>query len=512
MMRIIRHKWSVSYIFGMCFLLGSSVVCADWKITNEYVGEFASWATGSKVEILKGDFDGNGTTDIALINRGGGWNTMPIAFSNKDGSWKITNKEIGEFASWATESKVEVLTGDFDCNGATDVALLNRAPGWNTMPVAYSDKRGGWIITNKEIGDFASWATGPSVKILTGNFTGRKVNSIVNNINYGECTDIALLNQAHGWNTMPVAYLDSNLTNWIIKNKQIGDFFAAWATDPKVRPLTGDFNNDGRTDVILIKTGQATGNLFNDNVMPMALSMGHGLWNISNNDGSAFRGTVRSPYEYDFFTGDFDGDGNIDIARKRMPSAPSQDYLMVVALNKREAGWPVKEDNSDWWAFTDIKYITGNFDDNESTTEIALLRRVPGWNTMPVLSFTSNGGWEHTNCSIGRDFSSWATGKYIVPLMGDFDGDGRTDIALLNKEVGWNTIPVAFSRAETQNCMPVTKEANNKDQKYKQCLQACSAERDVCMKEVATAEGPHPQQCIKELNLCNTTCLGKEVE
>jgi hypothetical protein len=50
---------------------------------------------------LTGDFNGDGQTDIALTGPSG-WNTLPVAFSNGNGSFNVTNTFIGEFASWAS--------------------------------------------------------------------------------------------------------------------------------------------------------------------------------------------------------------------------------------------------------------------------------------------------------------------------------------------------------------------------------------------------------------------------
>ncbi len=76
--------------------------------------------------------------DVALLRRSAGWASMPVAFANADGTWRITNNGIGDFAGWAATSGVQPLTGDFNGDGRMDVALLRRSAGWASMPVAFT--------------------------------------------------------------------------------------------------------------------------------------------------------------------------------------------------------------------------------------------------------------------------------------------------------------------------------------------------------------------------------------
>ncbi len=43
------------------------------------------------MQVVTGDFNGNGLTDIALVRQEPGWDSIPIAFANGDGTWNITN-------------------------------------------------------------------------------------------------------------------------------------------------------------------------------------------------------------------------------------------------------------------------------------------------------------------------------------------------------------------------------------------------------------------------------------
>jgi hypothetical protein len=106
-----------------------------FTIQNLPVGDFAAWAATPGVEVLADDFNGDGTIDLALVNHEAGWGTVPVALSGPAG-FTVQNLPVGDFAAWAATPDVEPLEGDFDGNGAADLALVNHRPGWTSVPVA----------------------------------------------------------------------------------------------------------------------------------------------------------------------------------------------------------------------------------------------------------------------------------------------------------------------------------------------------------------------------------------
>jgi hypothetical protein len=70
-----------------------------------------------------------------------------VAFSNGDGTFTITNTSSWEFAYWATSATAKLLTGDFNNDGRTDLALIGD-PNWNSVPIAFSNGNGTFTITN----------------------------------------------------------------------------------------------------------------------------------------------------------------------------------------------------------------------------------------------------------------------------------------------------------------------------------------------------------------------------
>jgi hypothetical protein len=219
-----------------CLTFSTVASSQAFTIQNRPVGMFADWAATSGVEVVTGDFNGDRRTDIGLVRQEPGWSTIPVALSTNDG-FIIQNRPVGDFAGWATESGVEVVTGDFNRDRRTDIALVRQDGGWASIPVALSSASA-FTIQNRPVGDFAGWAATSGVEIIKGDF------------NRDGRTDIGLVRLEPGWASVPVAL--STDGGFIIQNRPAG-VFAGWATESGVEVVTGDFNRDRRTDIGLVR-------------------------------------------------------------------------------------------------------------------------------------------------------------------------------------------------------------------------------------------------------------------
>ena len=65
---------------------------------------------------MHGDFNRDGFGDIALVG-GSGWSTIPIAFSDGDGTFLITNEPVPNFPVYAQQNGAKPVAGDFNKDG-----------------------------------------------------------------------------------------------------------------------------------------------------------------------------------------------------------------------------------------------------------------------------------------------------------------------------------------------------------------------------------------------------------
>jgi hypothetical protein len=162
-------------------------------VTNHGIGGgFAAMAAAPGVRAVAGHFNGDRRADLALVG-GAGWKSVPIALSHGDGTFNVTNQAVSGLPELAAHAGAQIVAGDFDADGLTDLAVTGVA-GWNTIPVAQSQAGGGFRFFNNTAGSFPAFAAGEGVKVVACDIDG------------DGRTDIAAAGGA-GWNTIPVAFL-----------------------------------------------------------------------------------------------------------------------------------------------------------------------------------------------------------------------------------------------------------------------------------------------------------------
>jgi hypothetical protein len=344
-----------------------------FTVTNAQVPEFTAWASNSAVQIIPGLYNDDSCTDLALVNGVPGWASIPVAFSNCNGTFTVTNQQVANFPAWAADITVKILPGDYNKDGRTDLALVRQAGGWASIPIAFSNGNGTFTVTNQTVSNFPAWAADLSVKIISGDY------------NADGRTDLALVRQAAGWTTVPVAFSNGNGT-FNVTNEQVTNF-PSWAADPVVKIIPGDFNGDGRQDMALAR--RASGWL----TTPIAFSTGNGKFEVENEASMYLSGLVP-------------------------------DFLANLLAN------------------SSVQIIQGDYN-GDKRTDLALVNHAAGWNTVPVAFSNADGSFNVTNQQVAN-FPSWATTSSVQVIGGDFNADGKADLSLVLNAYGWTTIPVAF--------------------------------------------------------------------
>jgi hypothetical protein len=268
---------------------------------------FATDATIAGVKPVAGDFNADGLADVALVG-GQGWQSIPIAFSNGDGTYHVTNRGIvsgdtGFTTTWAPEAAVKAVSGDFNGDGRDDIALVGGI-GWQSMPIAFSNGDGTFNVVNQgeTSGDtsFPTRATVSGAVPVSGDFDG------------DGRADIALVGGA-GWTGIPIAFSNGNdgTFHGTFLGETSGDTgFLADAVVSGAKAVAGDFNGDGLADIAL--TGGA-----NWMSIPIAFSNGDGTFSGTN------KGVISGDQNFTAdaamsgvkaVSGDFNDDGIGDIA------------------------------------------------------------------------------------------------------------------------------------------------------------------------------------------------------
>ncbi|MBN1280946.1 MAG: VCBS repeat-containing protein, partial [Candidatus Thermoplasmatota archaeon] len=193
--------------------------------------------------IAVGDFNGDGHDDIILQSRYSGDSTYLLCGLAGNGFASpvdITTSYSMSSGQWADEYRI-MHTGDFNGDGHPDLLLQNRLPQWHSSYLLLSQGAGGFtkIVIDNLFGMSRSlWAD--DYRILhTGDFNGD-----------GK-TDVLLQSRpAQGHASYLLYGTNFGFTNALAITNLYWMYDALWSDYYRILH-TGDFNGDGKTDVLL---------------------------------------------------------------------------------------------------------------------------------------------------------------------------------------------------------------------------------------------------------------------
>ncbi|MBI5517393.1 MAG: VCBS repeat-containing protein [Deltaproteobacteria bacterium] len=260
----------------------------NWGVTNAVnIPGFAAWSAQARGAVV-GDFDGDRRADIALYG-GPGWQSVPVAFSNGNGTFRVTNvTQPGGVAAFAGQPGAAVVAADRNADGADDL-IVTGAQGWTSIVVGTSTGAGAFTTALRPAASFSQLAAAGSVPVA-GDFNGDGY------------PDVALLPTQNGWSGIPVAYTVPDGSFSVSIHPAPG--LAAAAPFVGGRVVAGDFDRDGDDDLALAGVQGWTTALF-------------GLSNRAGFDDAVLPMPVfpaLAQQSRGMLAGDFDGDGREDLA------------------------------------------------------------------------------------------------------------------------------------------------------------------------------------------------------
>lgn len=370
-------------------------VASRWPYPVRMPSELSDWT-------LAGDFTGSGKTSIArtafeqdLWGRTWAWNHWHMAIPTGSSSFSFAEWRAGVFAA---DEREELIVGDFNGDGRTDIARA--APGYD-----------GWVMDLSTGSTFQwpeTWSTSPNAAyegrtdvVLTGDFNGDGL------------TDVA--RASPGWRHWRMSLSNGtgfdNPPDWPLGSKNRAflapgdtcaldpDYSGCGTYYPGVNKLlTGDYDGDGRSDILLLSRVDSLD--FDRNVSVsrwdafLSLSRGTGFETLSSGA---------------WLEADRWNSGLIFDRYEKKPGEPGR-IVSRSHLNDLTAG----DVNGD--GLTDLILLGGGPTEFEPT------------GGFPVVYLSTGSGFVRQDW---RDHTAAAPpfANYGVAL-GDFDGDGRQDVAL----------------------------------------------------------------------------------
>jgi hypothetical protein len=340
------------------------------------LGTPSEFATGSDpLSVAADDFNGDGKLDLVVANSGS--NNVSVLLGNGDGTFQAAvNYDAGSNPQF-------VAVGDFNADGKLDLAVVNGSSGIGSVS----------ILLGKGDGTFqaaVSYGVGlQPISVAVADFNGD-----------GKL-DLAVVNMS-----------TSNGSVSVLLGKGDGTFQAASSFDVGTFPFSvavGDFNGDDKLDLAVVNFGSGT--------VSVLLGNGDGTFQAAVDYGGG-----NAPVSV--AVADFNGDGKLDLAVANLASGNVGPGNVSVLLGKGDGTFQPAvsyEAGSNTGA---ASVAAGDFSGDGRLDLVVATSGTNSANNVSILVGNGDGTFQPG--------VNYGTGSNPFAAVGDFNRDGRLDIAVVD--------------------------------------------------------------------------------
>ncbi|RCG27879.1 VCBS repeat-containing protein [Sphaerisporangium album] len=305
------------------------------------------------------------------------------------------------------------MRADYNGDGLDDVAAFYDYPGLRTVLFVWTAKAGGGFTGPANV-----WDSGPGgwdqtrSKPVNGDFNGDGRADVGVFYNYPDLRTVLFVwtAKAGGGFTGPANVWDSGAGGW---------------DQTRSKPVSGDFNGDGRGDVgvfydypglrtVLFVWSAKTGGGFT------------GPANVWDSGAGGWDQTRSKPVN-----GDFNGDGMTDVGV--FYNYPDLRTVLFVWTAKTGGGFTgpanVWDSGAGGWDQTRSKPVNGDFN-GDGRADVGVYYDYPGLRTVLFVWSAKTGGGFTGPANVWDSGAGGWDQTRSKPVNGDFNGDGMTDVGV----------------------------------------------------------------------------------
>ncbi|NPU14549.1 hypothetical protein HL666_27630 [Bradyrhizobium sp. 83002] len=396
----------------------------DRKITN-----------ACRPPLVTGDFNGDGKTDYLLIDCTGRPATY-VFMANGDGTF--SGKVQGIANGWGfdytphadpitgiTKNCIAppISVGDFNGDGKTDFVVID-CWGGSFAYIFISNGDGSFAGHAQNLNGWRWDLKNPnncvSPPLVDGDFNGDGRADFLLVDCMGSSAQYVFISNGDGSFTTQQQPLPNQ---WRF-------VFTSDSRCTKPPFVVGDFNGDGKTDYLFLDCAGASAQY-------VAISNGDGTFSgqtqqTPNQWGFHFDGNCRTPL---IASGDFNGDGNSDFAVIDCTGQPFQ-YVFTSKGDGSFTGQAQQLPNGWRFNLTDTSLtapplVVGDFN-ADGKTDYAV---IDTWGHQVQYAFLNTGDGTFTGQQqMLPNGASFSTPASFIPVVGDFNGDGRSEHLLITQD------------------------------------------------------------------------------